>query len=458
MSLIAKYVSRQLVRPFLLGVFVITFLLTMDFLFDYLDLFLNKGVNLFTVLRLFFLGLGWMLAMSIPCGVLVGVLMTYGHLSQDNEIIAMRASGISAFEAMKPAIAVGFLIAVLLTLFNNYILPNMNHSFANLMLAINKARPTAEIQEGTFINNFDGYSLFIGNLDDKTGEMQDVLIYDFSRKARNPRTILAKRGHLEFIDSRGELTLHLQDGEMHETGDDKESHVYRVMEFNQHVLIIKGVKQAIEETQRRSRGQREMPIGQMINKINHLDGERLRYLERSDRALERAEVQSIYQLPGMDKDIPWQDKVKALLSAKREHQQALPDTFWNSNRRRHSEEAKVTYMQSMAAAKKINQYWVEIHKKFSIPFACIVFVLVGAPLGIRARRGGLAAGFFSVGFFIFYYLCLIGGEQLADRRYLPPWISMWLPNIVLGLLGLWLTMHVCEIRPPWRRGTADHPA
>jgi lipopolysaccharide export system permease protein len=451
MSLIARYISRQLVRPFLLGVFVITFLLTMDFLFDYLDLFLNKGVALFTVLRLFFLGLGWMLAMSVPCGVLVGVLMTYGHLSQDNEIIAMRASGISAFQAMKPALAAGVFIAVLLTLFNNYVLPNMNHSFANLMLAINKAKPTAEIQEGTFINNFDGYSLFIGNLDDKSGRMQDVLIYDFSRKARNPRTILAKRGHLEFNDTRGELTLHLEDGEMHETGDDKESNIYRVMEFQQHILNIKGVGKAIKETQRRSRGQREMTIGQMKGKINSLDGEKGRYLERSDKALERAEVPSIYQLPGMDKKIPWRLKMMALVGKGADFEKTLPDTFWNSNRRRHSEEAKVTYMQAMAAAKKINQYWVEIHKKFSIPFACIVFVLVGAPLGIRARRGGLAAGFFSVGFFIFYYLCLIGGEQLADRRYLPPWISMWLPNIVLGLLGLWLTMYVCEIRPPWRR-------
>ena len=96
--------------------------------------------------------------------------------------------------------------------------------------------------------------------------------------------------------------------------------------------------------------------------------------------------------------------------------------------------------EQLAFVRRANEFQVEIQKKFSIPFACIVFVLVGAPLGILARRGGLAAGFFSAVFFVFYYLCLTGGEQLADRRIMPPWLAMWLPNLVIGGLGAWLTV------------------
>jgi lipopolysaccharide export system permease protein len=88
---------------------------------------------------------------------------------------------------------------------------------------------------------------------------------------------------------------------------------------------------------------------------------------------------------------------------------------------------------------------VEIHKKISIPAACIVFVFVGAPLGIKARRGGAAAGFISVGFFLLYYLFLVGGEELADRRFISPWLSMWLPNIVLGAAGIWLTTRATQM-------------
>jgi hypothetical protein len=123
-----------------------------------------------------------------------------------------------------------------------------------------------------------------------------------------------------------------------------------------------------------------------------------------------------------------------------------PEEFWTPERRRLAEEAKVAYLQADAAAKKADQLRVEVQKKFSIPAACIVFVLVGAPLGIRARRGGLAAGFLSAGFFMFYYLCLVGGEQLADREYLSPWVAMWLPNVVLGALGVALVVRVCEVR------------
>lgn len=101
--------------------------------------------------------------------------------------------------------------------------------------------------------------------------------------------------------------------------------------------------------------------------------------------------------------------------------------------------------------KRENQFRVEYHKKFSIAFACIVFVFLGAPLGMLAKKGGVRAGFLSVVFFLFYYLCLVGGEQLADRRLLQPWLSMWIANIVLGMLGIFFTTRVAALRRRRRR-------
>ncbi len=447
MVLIERYILKQLARPFLLGVFVVTFLLSMDFLLDYLDLFLGKGVDLFSVLKLFFLGLGWMLALSVPCGVLVGVLMTYGRLAQDSEIVALRASGISPLRAMRPALLAGAVLCVAMIFFHNDVLPDMNHAFANLMLAINKKRPTAEIQEGIFIDSFPGYSLFIGQLDDRTGLMRDVLIYDSSRKDEPPRTIRARHGRLEFDPGSGVLSLHLEDGEIHETAGDR-GPIYRKMKFRGQTLNIHGLQERLEQSGRRSRGQREMDIGSMKAKIAELEGERARFDERSRAALEKLGIASVAELPGNERPRPWYAGLAALLGRSAPTPAALPDSFWTPANRRAAEEARLTAMQAQTAAKKIDQYWVEIHKKTSIPFACIVFTLVGAPLGIRARRGGLAAGFISVGFFVFYYLCLVGGEQLADRGIADPWFSMWVPNILLGALGLVLTAQVCQIRWP----------
>ncbi|MGH7730112.1 MAG: LptF/LptG family permease, partial [Candidatus Eiseniibacteriota bacterium] len=101
---------------------------------------------------------------------------------------------------------------------------------------------------------------------------------------------------------------------------------------------------------------------------------------------------------------------------------------------------------------------VEIHKKFSLPVACLVFVLVGAPLGMRVRRAGPAVAFLSIAFFVFYWVCLVGGEELARRSLFPPWLAMWLPNLVLGAVGIDWTLRACETRAPWHRRPAPRPA
>jgi hypothetical protein len=103
------------------------------------------------------------------------------------------------------------------------------------------------------------------------------------------------------------------------------------------------------------------------------------------------------------------------------------------------------YAERTALLKRLAVLSVEIHKKFSVPVACVVFVLLGAPLGMRVRRAGPAVAFVSIAFFLFYYLCLIGGEELADRLIFPAWLSMWLPNIVLGGWGLLETWRAFEL-------------
>ncbi|OQX84828.1 MAG: hypothetical protein B6D63_03655, partial [Candidatus Latescibacteria bacterium 4484_7] len=86
---------------------------------------------------------------------------------------------------------------------------------------------------------------------------------------------------------------------------------------------------------------------------------------------------------------------------------------------------------------QISRYKVEIHKKFSIPFSCIVFVLIGAPLAIRSGKKGMTMSLgFSILFFLVYYIFLIGGEKLADRRIVEPWLAMWLANIILFSSGI----------------------
>jgi lipopolysaccharide export system permease protein len=99
--------------------------------------------------------------------------------------------------------------------------------------------------------------------------------------------------------------------------------------------------------------------------------------------------------------------------------------------------------------KSRNKYTVEMHKKFSLPFACILFVLLGAALGTMAKRGGFAVSTsLSFGFFLVYYIFLIGGEELADRNLVDPAVGMWTPNAIFLVISLYLTLHTVREKAP----------
>jgi lipopolysaccharide export system permease protein len=441
--ILRRYILRSLVGPFWLGFGIITFLLTMDMLLDLLDLLISKGIPLWTVLKLFVLGLGWMVVLSIPCGVLVAALMTYGRLSQDNEIIALRASGVHLGRIILPALAASVIVAVGLTLFNNYVLPETNYAFAGLMQEISRQRPTAEIRAGVLVDDFPGYDLWIGRLDDRTGEMRDVLILDARDNPDSPRTIMARSGTLRYRPEQGLLTLDLQDGEVHEADPSGPPGAYRRMHFTSQSMNIEDPSDRFGSGGKHQRSQREMSVPMMRAEVNRLGRESARQDSLVRAALAPAALNDPAILEQLDPTLATPSPGRALLGLVARLTGRKPPAVgstWTAEQRRWVDLATARRREQLTFIRRMNEFDVEIQKKFAIPVACIVFVLVGAPLGMLARRGGLAAGFFSMVFFVFYYLCLTGGEQLADRRLMPPWLAMWMANIVIGGLGAGLTI------------------
>ena len=198
MRILSWYILRSHLVPFLLGFGVVTFILEMDVLFDYLDLVVNRGVQVGIVAQLFVLSMGYIVALSAPCAVLVAVLMTFGRLSQDNEITALRASGVNLGRILLWPLAAAGVISVGLTLFNNHVLPESNHAFANLLIDIGRMRPTVKLQEGVFITDFPGYNLLVQSVNGRTNEMRGVTIYQFN-PGSPPTTIVAQKGYLNGV-------------------------------------------------------------------------------------------------------------------------------------------------------------------------------------------------------------------------------------------------------------------
>ena len=443
MRILRSYILRLHLVPFLLGFGVVTFILEMDVLFDYLDLVVNRGVALGVVTQLFLLSLGYIVALSAPCAVLIAVLMTFGRLSQDNEIIALRASGVNLGSILLGPLAASLVLAVALTLFNNHVLPETNHAFANLLIDIGRMRPTVRLQEGVFITDFPGYNLLVQSVNGRTNEMRGVTIYKLN-PGGPPTTIVAKRGTLSYTPDGSTAVLRLRDGEIHEIPPEEGgSRRYRRMVFTTHVIYIAGAGGLLERSVRDTRGDRELSAQALGAERTRLRGEYDQSTRhRRERLLDLgAPVQALESLA--PERLPWSARLKGMMQRLVKREDPLERFF--ASRPDLGTEAELWRMERDAMRRRDASLSVEIHKKFALPAACVVFVLLGAPLGMRVRRAGPAVAFVSIGFFLFYYLCLIGGEELANRLLLPPWISMWLPNLALGGWGVAATLRACDL-------------
>ncbi len=452
MRILNWYILRQHLVPLLLGFGVVTFILEMDVLFDYLDLVVNRGVAAGVVLQLFFLSLGYIVALSVPCAVLVAVLMTFGRLSQDNEITALRSSGINVGTVLIGPLAAALLMDVGLTLFNNHVLPESNHAFANLLIDIGRMRPTVKLQEGVFITDFPGYSLLVQSVNGRTNEMHGVTIYEMN-PGGPPTTIFARRGMLTYTPDGRTAVLTLKDGEIHEVPHDEPAggHKYRRLVFKQHEIHIAGAGGVLERTVRDARSDREKSARDLIKERDEVLSQYATAAASHVKRLEQFGV-TAQALEPLTRPEPL-TRGLAWLTATLQHRGGRVALLAQQNPMFKSE-LELWQLEREALEKRLAGLSVEIHKKFSLPAACIVFVLLGAPLGMRVRRAGPAVAFVSVAFFLFYYLCLVGGEELANRLLLPAWLAMWLPNLVLGGWGIMATLRAAEILQPRARPPA----
>jgi len=446
--LLRLYILRLHLVPFLLGFGVVTFILVMDMLFDYLDLIVNRGVAFGIVALLFALSLGYIVALAVPCAVLIAVLMTFGRLSQDNEITALRASGVHLGSVLAGPLAASLLVALGLTFFNNYVLPESNHSFANLLIDIHRMRPTVKLQEGVFVTELPGYNLLVQSVNGRTNEMRGITIYQLN--AQGPATtIIAKRGFLTYTPDGRTAVLELKDGEIHEIPPDEGgARKYRRIVFKTHVINVPGAGALLERSARDARSDRELSARALLDRRDAIWLQYRRSLEaRRERYRELKAPPAAMNLLA-EHPSPWFE-IAGWWSRLRGHGDALAAIDSISPALRI--DTQMWRLERDSYRKQMARLSVEIHKKFSLPVACVVFVLIGAPIGMRVRRAGPAVAFLSIAFFLFYWLCLIGGEELANRLIIPAWLAMWLPNLVMGTLGLRWTLRACEVTWPGAR-------
>lgn len=424
MPVIYRYILKEHIGPFFFGLAIITFVLIMDFLLELMNLIIGKGISLLTVVQAFALNLAWMLALSVPMAVLVSTLMAFGRLSQDNEITALKASGVSLYRIVLAPLLFSVILTLGMIYFNDKILPEANHRARILMAELHQKKPTLSLKENMFINEIPGYHILIKKVNPRTNEISDITIYE-KVEGPFPRTILAQKGKIEFSEDRSTLILHLEKGEVHEA-DQNEPGRYRRVSFEKQIIYIPDVEGKLIQAGSDYRTDREMNIKMMSDQVKGIDRDIFAGADNLNR-LARQKLLEVFQ-----------EKASSSSAGKSLSEREILSGLFYRNQN-FSYQLQMQAQNLLSEEKDRNSYLVEIQKKYSIAFACIVFILIGAPLGIMSRRGNVAVGLgLSLVFFVLYWAFLIGGEELADRLYVSPFWAMWSANILLALVGSYI--------------------
>ena len=453
MFILPRYLIRQHIGPFIFGLSVIIFIFLSNFIFQNLYKFIGKGLSLWTILEVITLNMAWILALAIPIAVLIATVMTFGRLSEENEITALRSGGIGPFQIMRPVLLAATLLSAGLIWFNNIVLPEANHRARLLMSDIYRAKPALSFEEGVFSAQMPDMRVLIQKIDPNSPGISDIIIFDNS-EAPLRRTIVAESGSFVFVASENKFILTLQAGEIHEINPEEWNH-YQRLRFDKHIIAVPMEGSGFHRTQKGYRGDREKSAQAMSEEIALTEEEIRGYHNTADRIIQDMNIpltsplgetiDSLTALVTNTESSSGKSAQSSPLSAA--HNQQLQESLEQLQNLSALIQARSDYVQKLA---------VEVHKKYSIPVACIIFILVGAPLGMMVRKGGMAiSGGVSLGFVIIYWAFLIGGEELADRGMVPPTV-MWAPNILLGLLGSWWTFRISRVSSLFSPGSIFH--
>lgn len=361
MRILRNYILKELIGPFFLSIIIFTFVLVVGNLIKLADLIITKGVDIVSVARLFFYLLPYLLSYTIPMAMLNACLLAFGRLAGDNEIIAMRATGIKTLRLSVPVIIASLILSTALIPLNDKLIPRARYISRSILKEIGIKSPAAYLEAGTFIKAFRDYIIFIHAIDRNT--FKNIRIYQ-PQEGKQTRTIVAERGEIISIPNRNIIRLKLMNGTSDEPNPKNPESFYK-LNFKTYYMNIS--TSGLDGSHKLDKKAKEMTLDELRSEYRKMKG----------KSIDLAPILT------------------------------------------------------------------EFHKKVSLSFAPLVFVLIGIPIAIKTRRGEKTIGFgVSLAILVVYWLMLAGSTAWSLKGAIPAWIAMWTPNIVLacaGILIFWLT-------------------
>ena len=397
-----RYLLKEIIPPFFIGLLIYSFVLLMNQVFLLSELFIARGVSFTAVALIFIYLIPAVLAFAVPMSVLMGILAGLSRLSSDSEIVAFRTLGIRNSRLLWPIFIFAFAGWVITSALTLYLAPRANYRWVQTLTRSVLSKVQFKINPREFNETIPQTVLFIQDIT-SDNRWENIFAY-LSRNSAEPRAIFARTGRLNFYPEAKRATLELFDGAIH-TVPLAEPERYQITLFDRVEEEI-NVESLFAQFSSEKRV-REKDIGELLEGAERIG------LDRNKLEAERTRLGSA----------PAAGKEAEVRRKEVEFELRQKDREWRS-------------------------HWVEIHKKFALPFVCFIFVLVGISLGVSTKKGGRTSGFtISLGIILVYYVLITAGEKNAMEGHISPFLGMWGPNILFLLAGLYLFARTARESP-----------
>lgn len=449
------YLFTTFIQLFCATFFICLFIVVMQFLWLHINDFVGKGLPFGVMMEFFFYSSLTSVPLALPLAILLASLMTFGNLGESLELLAMKSAGISLFRIMKSLTIFIAAVCIGAFFFSNNVIPYAQRKMWTLMFSIRQKSPELEIPVGEFYSGIQGWNIYVRDRDNRTGRMENLMIYDYSNGFDNASVTTADSAYIRLTADKMNLKLTLYNGESFENLNKQRTGMggnipYRRETFAEKEILIdfdanfNRMDESLMENQH---------ISKNIVRLTH-DIDSVSLLRDSTRTSFATEMTTrkyfgqSYSARELEKmaEQPADATAPTLLNADSLFaslsQEEMERVAQNAESRARTVMNDVEYRR--AVIEEMDDFYIrhdiEWHRKFTLSFACLIFFFIGAPLGAIVRKGGLGMPVVvSVVFFIIYYIIDTAGQKMAREGVWDVWQGMWLSSAVLLPIGIFLT-------------------
>jgi lipopolysaccharide export system permease protein len=448
------YIIKSFIGPFFVTLVISLFVLLMQFLWVYLDELVGKGLGFSVILEFVVYTMAMLMNMALPLAMLLASIMTFGDLGENNELLAMKAAGISLYRIMKPVIILSIFLSIGSFYFFNQVVPVSYKKLLALMTSIRQLRPEIIVKEGVFSNEIDNYSIKVGRKSQNGDMLYDIMIYDHTEDKGNVTVTVADSGTMKITTDKKYMILNLYSGQTHSEMQPRDRRKLtfpsRTDKFNKQSIftVLQGMELERKDESYFRNQNRALNNAQIIYFVDSLSKEL--EIRRTDNVLTLSFMPplstNLFKLARKDttalppiKLVKYTDfdsiLVKSSASVRSEIINGALNNARNNIRSLQQSDEMLT-----ANVRNLNRFGIEWHKKYTFAFACLIFLFIGAPLGAIIRKGGIGMPLvISVLLFILYWIITTTGEKISRDSVTTIWQGVWFSSFVFLPAGILLT-------------------